>query len=178
MLAVACMLTCQLFAQAKPRTHRPVHHAKPELDSWNHNITLDGYLQRRQYGYVNPTFTADREWPHIAAAYNAEYVDTGSRWIGRDFQWGKSLVLAITPVLVGVFGVAYGIAPGFEASVSYKRFSVALSSEYVFNTDSKSLSATHLFTSKVAATGSCRSEQQSVPVKIGAPERSTETKLR
>ncbi len=105
MLALACLLTCQLFAQAKPRTHRPVHHPKPELESWNYNITVDGYLQRGQDGYLNPTFTADRKWLHFEARYNSEYIDTGSLWIGRDFHWGKNLVVAITPVLGGVFGV-------------------------------------------------------------------------
>ena len=48
---------------------------------------------------------------------------TGSLWAGYNFAVGKRLVLDVTPMIGGVFGRTTGIAPGCEASLSYKRFS-------------------------------------------------------
>ena len=44
----------------------------------------------------------------------------------------------MTPMIGGVFGRTNGIAPGCEASVSWKKLEFSLDNEYVFDTTSKS----------------------------------------
>ncbi len=88
--------------------------------------------------YANPVFTADRDWLHLEARYNYENLRTGSLWAGYNFSAGKKLVLAVTPMIGGVFGRTNGIAPGCEASLTYKKVELSISNEYVFDTTSKS----------------------------------------
>ena len=63
---------------------------------------------------------------------------TGSLWAGYNFAAGKKLVLDITPMIGGVFGRTTGIAPGCEASLTYKELQLSISNEYVFDTTHKS----------------------------------------
>jgi hypothetical protein len=42
--------------------------------------------------------------------------------------------LEITPMIGGVFGNTTGVAPGYEASLTYKKISLSSSGEYVFDT--------------------------------------------
>jgi hypothetical protein len=95
---------------------------------------VDGYIQTVQGSYVNPTATADRGWLHLEARYNYEDLRTGSLWIGCNFSAGKKVVFKITPMVGGVFGRTTGIAPGCEASLAFKRITLSISSEYVFDT--------------------------------------------
>ena len=88
-------------------------------------------------GYFSPTFAADRGWLHFEARYNYEDLRTGSLWAGYNFTAGKELVFSATPMIGGVFGRTNGIAPGCEASLTYKRLQLSVSNEYVFNTGSK-----------------------------------------
>src|SRR3954454_4774812 len=80
--------------------------------------------------YVNPNFVANRDWLHIEARYNYEALRTGSIWLGRNFSFGDKLVLAVTPMLGGVFGDYTGIAPGYTLSVSYKSIDLFSQGEY------------------------------------------------
>lgn len=88
--------------------------------------------------YVSPTFTADRNSLHLEARYNYENLRTGSLWVGYNFSAGKKLVLDITPILGGVFGRTTGIAPGCEASLTYRKVELSISNEYVFDTGTSS----------------------------------------
>src|SRR5271157_4945478 len=50
----------------------------------------------------------------------------------------KSWRWTVTPMIGGVFGRTNGIAPGCEASLTYKKVEFAISNEYVFDTTHKS----------------------------------------
>jgi hypothetical protein len=104
---------------------------------WAYTFTLAGYLVPHETSYANPTFTADRHWLHLEARYNYEDLRTGSVWAGYNFSAGKKVVLNVTPIIGGVFGRTAGIAPGCEASLTYKRIELSISNEYVFDTNSK-----------------------------------------
>jgi predicted porin len=122
------------LAQTPPPVAPPASAANP----WEFNLTVDGYVIPQEQGYASPTFTADRTWLHLEARYNYENLRTGSLWFGRNFSIGKDLVFAITPMIGGVFGRTNGIAPGCEASLTYKKVELSVSNEYVFDTSSKS----------------------------------------
>jgi hypothetical protein len=105
---------------------------------WAFNLTIDGYIVPNSQSYVDPVFTADRGWLHLEARYNYENLRTGSLWAGYNFSAGKKLVLNVTPMIGGVFGRTTGIAPGCEASLSYKQIELSISNEYVFDTTDRS----------------------------------------
>jgi hypothetical protein len=105
---------------------------------WAYNLTVDGYIVPDDQSYASPVFTADRSWLHLEARYNYENQRTGSLWAGYNFSAGKKLVLDVTPMVGGVFGRTDGIAPGCEASLTYKKIALSISNEYVFDTTHKS----------------------------------------
>ena len=59
-------------------------------------------------------------------------------WAGYNFSAGKTLVLDVTPMIGGVLGRTTGIAPGCEASLTYKKVELSISNEYVFDTSHSS----------------------------------------
>jgi len=59
---------------------------------------------------------------------------TGSLWFSYNFRAGKKLVLDVIPMVGGVFGQTNGIVlPAHAASLSYKRATLSISNEYVFD---------------------------------------------
>jgi hypothetical protein len=105
---------------------------------WTYSITIDGYVIPDGTSYASPTFTADHDWLHLEARYNYENLRTGSLWAGYNFTAGKTLILNITPMIGGVFGRTNGIAPGCQASLTYKQIELSISNEYVFDTTDRS----------------------------------------
>jgi len=110
----------------------------PAAQPWGYNVVVDGYIIPDGTSYVDPVFTADHNWLHLEARYNYENLHTGSLWVGYNFSWGKKVQFSLTPMIGGIFGRSNGIAPGGEASLTYKKIQASISNEYVFDTDSKS----------------------------------------
>jgi hypothetical protein len=106
--------------------------------AWAFNLTTNGYVLPDQDGYASPTLAADRDWLHLEARYNYENLRTGSLWVGYNFSTGKKVVLSVTPMIGGVFGRTTGVAPGCEASLSYKKIELSISNEFVIDTGDKS----------------------------------------
>jgi hypothetical protein len=131
------LLSSQLCAQ---KGKHPIPTGPPDKAGppWAFTITVDGYIVPNDQSYVDPIFTADRKWLHLEARYNYENLRTGSAWIGYNLHTGKTLKLNITPMLGAVFGRTDGIAPGCEASLTYKKVELSISNEYVFDLKDKS----------------------------------------
>jgi hypothetical protein len=110
------------------------HPSESSTDQWSFSASVIGYLVPHSRDYVNPNFTADRGWLHLEARYNYEALESGSLWVGDNFSLGDKLVLDFTPMVGGVFGDLIGVAPGWNLSLSYKRFTLASQNEYVFDT--------------------------------------------
>ena len=119
-------------APAKPAS------APAATDPWSYSITFDAYVIPHELNYVDPIFTADRDWLHLEARYNYENLETGSLWAGYNFSAGRKLVLKATPMIGGVVGRTTGIAPGYEVSLTYKRITFSPQGEYVFDTTNHS----------------------------------------
>src|SRR5215475_6156331 len=47
---------------------------------WEFSLATFTYLALHARDYVNPNFTADRDWLHLEARYNYEELKTGSVW--------------------------------------------------------------------------------------------------
>ena len=99
--------------------------------AWSFALTTQGYIVPNQGGYASPTLSADHKWLHLEARYNYEGLRTASIWTGYNFNAGKTLVLRVTPMIGGVFGVTTGIAAGCEASLTFKQLELSVSNEFV-----------------------------------------------
>src|SRR5262245_52578869 len=126
-------------AQTKPAEPPPVVvpsviDEEPE-PAWSFSLSAYTYIVPDERDYVQPTFTADRDWLHLEARYNYENLDTGSAWLGYNFSGGKDLTYEFTPMIGGVFGDTNGVAPGYKVSLSYWKLELYTEGEYVFDTD-------------------------------------------
>ena len=113
-------------------------------NAWSFSANAYAFFVPDSVDYVQPTFTADRDWLHFEARYNYENLDTGSAWIGYNFSMGKKLSLEITPMLGGVFGDTAGVAPGYKTTLSWRNIELYSEGEYVF--DSRDSSENFFYT--------------------------------
>ncbi len=136
-IAVTVLFVASALAQVSTGS-APGTSADSSTNKWAYNLTIDGYIVPDDQSFVDPVFMADRNWLHLEARYNYENLRTSSLWVGYNFSAGKNVELNITPMIGGVFGRTNGIAPGLEASLSYKKFDLSISNEYVFDTTDQS----------------------------------------
>jgi hypothetical protein len=118
----------------------PMTDAAKETDvkKWAFSLSAYTYLISGGKDYVQPTFTADHDWLHLEARYNYEGLDTGSAWVGYNLSLGDKLKLDFTPMIGGVFGHTNGVAPGYEATLSWWKLELYTEGEYVFDTGNSS----------------------------------------
>ncbi len=55
-------------------------------------------------------------------------------WAGYNWSFGEKVAFDLTPLLGGVFGDTTGVAPGYKASLSWRKLGLSRESEYVFDT--------------------------------------------
>ena len=138
-MAIAVM-PAAVFAQ--PPTNVPVAAAQnppPEDEpAWEFSVAGYTYFVPDDSEYVQPTFTADRDWLHLEARYNYEALDTGSAWIGYNFSGGETVTWEFTPMLGAVFGATDGIAPGYKGTLGWKKLEIYSEGEYVFDSGDSS----------------------------------------
>lgn len=118
----------------------PAEPSHADTKPWVYSITIDGYFTHNETSYLSPNLTADRHRLHLEARYNYESLQTASLWAGYNFSAGNKVVLKITPMIGAVFGKTNGIAPGCEASLTFKHVELSISNEYVFDTTVKAKS--------------------------------------
>ncbi len=136
-IAVALALLWPSRSFAEPGSEKNKAPA-PQTSPWAYSLTVDGNFTANQPAYLTPVFTADRGWLHLEGRYGWENLDTASVWAGYNYATGKKVVLAVTPMIGGVFGRTTGIAPGCEASLTYAKLEAWISNEYVYNPTYKS----------------------------------------
>ncbi|HKX45985.1 MAG TPA: hypothetical protein VJP77_04735 [Planctomycetota bacterium] len=114
----------------------PAEQAAPEPagERWEISSALYAFDPPDDDAYVLPIVRADRGDLHLEARYNYEGRDTGSLWIGRNFELGGELAVTLTPMLGAVLGEVGGVAPGLEVGADWRRFAFYTEAEYVFDT--------------------------------------------
>jgi len=100
--------------------------------TWEFSTDVNFYFIPEEF-FILPVFKADKNKLHLEARYNYEELETFSLWVGYNIQGGNEFEYCITPMLGGVAGVANGIAPGLEMTLTYKRFELYSESEYMFD---------------------------------------------
>ncbi len=140
-LAVAIVLSnAAAFAQAPPSVPVAAATKTPTAEdkAWSFTGSAYTYFVPDDREYVQPTFTADRNWLHLEARYNYEALDTGSAWVGYNFSGEDTLAWEFTPMIGGVFGDTNGIAPGYKGSLSWSKLELYSEGEYVVDMGSSS----------------------------------------
>jgi hypothetical protein len=107
--------------------------APPDEPAWEFSAAGYTYFVPDDSNFLQPTFTADRDWLHLEARYNYEALDTGSAWIGYNFSGGTTLTWELTPMFGAVFGATDGVAPGYKGSLGWKKLELYSEGEYVFD---------------------------------------------
>lgn len=122
-LCLAFMACCSLaFGQEEPSS-------TPE---WEFSADANFYLIPDEF-FILPVFRADKNKLHLEARYNYEDLETFSAWVGYTISGGKNFEYTFTPMIGGVVGLANGVAPGLEMTLSYKGFELYSESEYMFD---------------------------------------------
>lgn len=135
-LAIGAIAGADARGQAMKDTPAPA--VEEEEKTWAFNASAFTYLLPEEPDYAQPTFMADRGRLHLEGRYNYEGLRAGSAWVGYNWSFGEKLTLDLTPMVGGVFGDTTGIAPGYEALLSWRKLELSSESEYVFDTGSSS----------------------------------------
>ena len=147
MRLLTCLAMAFVFVNdpvfAQDQTNVPVSattNTPPEADeeAWSFSASAYTYFVPDDDNYVQPSFTADREWLHLEARYNYEALDTGSAWVGYNFAGGENLSWEFTPMIGGVFGDTTGIAPGYKGLLSWRRLELYSEGEVLVDTGESS----------------------------------------
>lgn len=131
---VALAITLALLSvrtTGQTKENNPPEPSATPAREWTFTASAYTYVVPHSQVYVNPNFTADHKRLHFEVRYNYEAKETGSVWLGYKFSRGDKLVLEITPMVGGVFGKLKGIAPGYLASLTYKKFDISSQGELV-----------------------------------------------
>lgn len=140
-LAFGSLFACdEAPAQAAPGSPVPAAAATQAADEkdWSFSASVYGYLLPDAGDYAQPTLTADRDWLHLEARYQYEGLKSGSVWLGYNFGFGDAVRLELKPMLGGVFGETGGIAPGYRATLGWRKLELYTEGELVFDTGSSS----------------------------------------
>lgn len=111
----------------KPEDNAMAEDEKPETTL---GVSFSYYAMRTEADFLTPVITLDHGPLHLETRYNYEAIDTGSFFVGYTFSGGDTVSFSITPILGAVYGDNAGVAPGLEASVSWKDFDFYTESEY------------------------------------------------
>jgi hypothetical protein len=111
----------------------PAKAATESAPAWEFGIAAALYLLPDEEDLLQPTLRADRGRLHLEARYNYEDRDSGSFFVGANFELGSKARLTLTPMLGGLVGETDGIVPGLEADFSVGPFEAYGEAEYVFD---------------------------------------------
>jgi hypothetical protein len=133
-------------ATGQTETNAPAANTAPSpalqgaSNPWSFAGSVYTYIVPDSREYVQPTFSADRDWLHLEVRYNYENLNTGSLWLGYNLSGGEKLTWELTPMLGGVFGNTTGPAPGYKGSLSWWKLELSSEGEYVFDVGDESKS--------------------------------------
>jgi hypothetical protein len=102
-------------------------------EEWSLALTGFVFDPPDESSYFSPIFYADRGALHLEARYNYEDMETGSVFIGRNFEFGENVTLTAVPMFGVVLGSTEGVAPGGEIEIAWRRLAFYSESEYVFD---------------------------------------------
>jgi len=109
-----------------------------DAPAWEFAVAASAYFSRGDEDFVQPSITADRGRLHLEGRYNYEALDTTSVWAGYNFGGGETVTWELTPMFGAVFGATDGIAPGYKATIGWRKLEFYSEGEYVVDTGGSS----------------------------------------
>jgi hypothetical protein len=109
-------------------------------EEWSFAVTGFVFDPPDDSSYFAPIFYADRGALHLEARYNYEDLETGSFFIGRNFEAGENVTLTAVPMFGVVLGSTQGVAPGAEIEVAWRGLALYAESEYVIDLEEEDAS--------------------------------------
>lgn len=100
--------------------------------AWEASFSIASVMPGDQV-YLQPTLAMDLNWLHLEARYNYEALDTGSAWVGYNFNFGEKLAITLTPMVGAVFGETSGFAPGYEISAKWWKLEFYKEGEFLID---------------------------------------------
>jgi len=136
-LAVLCAGAGDAAAQASQASapDPTVAAANASEAQWSIAASAYTYIVPDATNYGQPTLTADRRWLHLEGRFNYEAIDTASIWFGTNFGGGERVSWTLVPMFGGVFGDTNGVAPGYHASLGWRKFELYGEGEYVVDAE-------------------------------------------
>ena len=125
LLILTLLSTLELFAQQDSSSH--------DASPWRFSAWAEVFILPGEKDYFNPTFYARHNTLHLEGRYNYEDRNTASIWAGRRFKFGRGVEFVLVPMAAVVFGNTNGMAPGFEAEITYRKFDFYSEAEYLFD---------------------------------------------
>ena len=98
---------------------------------WSFSLWTGYSIYQNQENNLLPIFYADHHKLHLEVRYNYEDKNTGSVFAGYKLRTGNTVLFTATPMIGFIFGKTFGLAPGLETALSYKKFDLYTESEYV-----------------------------------------------
>jgi hypothetical protein len=132
-----CLAIAVWLAPGLARAQAPTPPPDPG-PGWSGWAELSLYVVPDDANFAQPTLAVDRDWLHLEARYNYEAVNTGSLWVGANFEFGDAVTLALTPMFGVVIGDTDGAAPGLELTLSAWRLELYSEGEWVFDAGERS----------------------------------------
>jgi hypothetical protein len=124
-------------SQATASPPPPTTQSEP-VSAWSFSASVFTYVLPDEGNYVLPIVAAEHDRLRFEARYNYEDRDTASLWVGYKFAGGNTLEWEVSPMFGVVFGQTTGVAPGYQASVSWSKLDFYSEGEYVFDTGDSS----------------------------------------
>jgi hypothetical protein len=120
--------------------------AAPRSTPWSYSASVGWFFIPNGRNYLQPTATADRGRLHLEVRYNNEALDTGSAWIGYNLHARGEVSLAFTPIAAVVLGELNGVAPGYEAVLSWRKWLLYSEGEFIIDFGDADLSYFYTWT--------------------------------
>lgn len=92
------------------------------------------YYMSNKGSTINPRawYQANSGW-YVEGRYNYEAAKTGSVLAGKNFEKGGTVIYSLTPLAGVVVGKFNGIAIAENSTVAYRKFLVAVQTQYTFS---------------------------------------------
>jgi hypothetical protein len=101
--------------------------------AWTVSASVAAYILPDAPDYLQPVVSFDQRRLHLEGRYNYEDLDTGSFFLGWNFNAGNNPGLRFTPIMGAVFGQTSGVAPGLLVDLSLGPVYFHSESEYLFD---------------------------------------------
>jgi hypothetical protein len=127
MVVIGTTMSGRVFGQ------EPASAPASEEPAWSGSVSAAWYMLPDESDYIQPTVRADRDWLHLETRYAYEDRKSLSFFAGVNFEFGKDVKLALTPMIGGLVGDVDGVIPAAELDFTVWRFEAYGEAEYVFD---------------------------------------------